>query len=261
MYSSNICEILLYNRASVDCYNVWANLLLFRLLTARGKIIVKRDCCIRQWAHILTSSPGMCLMLLTREAWLCVRTLANYSDVIMSTKAFQITGVSIVYSTICSSANQRKHQSSASLAFVRGIHRWPMNSPHKGSVTRKMFPFDDVIMQQACVWCCWPAKRVLCANAGVSNDCNHVVSNHKKLDCLFKSLFRPATKKTDHRSTLTALCGGESTGDQWITSETVNNTEKVSMSRRQQKLVISSVSLPSLEKQGNSKSRYSTNLF
>ena len=43
-------------------------------------------------------------------------------------------------------ADQRKHQSSASLALVRGIHRWPVNSPHKGPVTRKMFPFDDVIM-------------------------------------------------------------------------------------------------------------------
>ena len=43
-------------------------------------------------------------------------------------------------------ADQRKHQSSASLAFVRGIHRWPVNSPHKGPVTRKMFPFDDVIL-------------------------------------------------------------------------------------------------------------------
>ena len=32
------------------------------------------------------------------------------------------------------------------MAFVRGIHRWPVNSPHKGPVTRKMFPFDDVIM-------------------------------------------------------------------------------------------------------------------
>ena len=42
--------------------------------------------------------------------------------------------------------DQRKHQSSASLAFVRGIHRWPVNSQHKWPVTRKMFPFDDVIM-------------------------------------------------------------------------------------------------------------------
>ena len=45
-----------------------------------------------------------------------------------------------------SGAGQRKHQSSASLAFVRGIHRWPVNSPHKGPVTRKIYPFDDVIM-------------------------------------------------------------------------------------------------------------------
>ena len=64
----------------------------------------------------------------------------------MSAVASQITGVSIVYSTICSGADQRKHQSSASLAFVRGIHRLPVNSPHKGPVARKMLSFDDVIM-------------------------------------------------------------------------------------------------------------------
>ena len=43
--------------------------------------------------------------------------------------------------------DQRKHQSSVSLAFVRGIHRWPVNSPHKGPVMQKMFPFDDIIMK------------------------------------------------------------------------------------------------------------------
>ena len=47
---------------------------------------------------------------------------------------------------VCSGADQRKHQSAASLAFVRGIHRWPVDSPQKGPVTRKMFPFDDVII-------------------------------------------------------------------------------------------------------------------
>ena len=50
----------------------------------------------------------------------------------------------IVYSTVCSGTDQRKHQSSASLALVRGIHRWLMNSPHKGPITRKMFPFDRI---------------------------------------------------------------------------------------------------------------------
>ena len=64
----------------------------------------------------------------------------------MSAMASQITGVSIVCSTVCLCANQRKHQSSASLTFARGIHRWPVDSPHKGPVTRKMFPFDDVII-------------------------------------------------------------------------------------------------------------------
>ena len=52
----------------------------------------------------------------------------------------------IVYSTVYSDADQRKHQSSASLAFVWGIHRGPVNLQHKWPVTRKMFPFDDVIM-------------------------------------------------------------------------------------------------------------------
>ena len=58
----------------------------------------------------------------------------------------QITSLTIVYSSVYSGADQSKHQSSASLAFVRGIYRWPANSPHKGQVTRKMFPFDDIIM-------------------------------------------------------------------------------------------------------------------
>ena len=65
----------------------------------------------------------------------------------MGAMASQITGSSIVYSTVGSDADQRKHQNSASLAFVRGIHRWPVNSQHKRPVTRKMFPFDDVIMK------------------------------------------------------------------------------------------------------------------
>ena len=72
--------------------------------------------------------------------------LTYYRDVIMSAMASHITGASIVYSTVCSGADQRKHQSFASLVFVRGIHWWPVNFRDKGPVTRKMFPFDDVIM-------------------------------------------------------------------------------------------------------------------
>ena len=72
-------------------------------------------------------------------------TPSHNLDVIMGVMASQITGVAMDYSTVCSGADQRKHQSSASLVFVRGIHQWPVNSPCKGPVTRKMFPFDDVI--------------------------------------------------------------------------------------------------------------------
>ena len=75
----------------------------------------------------------------------------------MSEIASQITSLTIVYSTVHSGADQSKHQSSASLAFVwenfprywpfvREIHRWPVNFPHKWPVTRKIFPLDDVIM-------------------------------------------------------------------------------------------------------------------
>ena len=64
----------------------------------------------------------------------------------MGTIASQITSLTIVYSIVDSDADQREHQSSASLAFVRGIHRWLVNSPQKRPVTRKMFPFDDAIM-------------------------------------------------------------------------------------------------------------------
>ena len=70
----------------------------------------------------------------------------HYNDVIMGAIACQITSLTIVYSTVYSDSDQRKHQSSASLAIARWIHRGPVNSPHKWPVTRKIFQFDDVIM-------------------------------------------------------------------------------------------------------------------
>ena len=75
-----------------------------------------------------------------------IQCCAIYSDAIMAMMVSQITSLMIVYSTVYSGADQRKHQSSASLAFVQLINRWPVNSLHKWPVTRKLFPFDDVIM-------------------------------------------------------------------------------------------------------------------
>ena len=70
----------------------------------------------------------------------------------MGAMASQSTGVSIIYSIVCFRRIPKKKQSSASLAFVRGIQRWPLNSAHKGKVTRKMFPFDDISMIMRFTW-------------------------------------------------------------------------------------------------------------
>ena len=80
---------------------------------------------------------NICSSFFRRSLWYC-------SDAIMSAMASQITNLTIVYWTVYSGADQRKHQRFASLTFLLEIHRWPVNSPHKG---QKMFPFDDVIMR------------------------------------------------------------------------------------------------------------------
>ena len=79
------------------------------------------------------------------ELW-CIR---HYIDVIMRAMTSQPTSLTIVYSTVYSGTDERKYQGSSSLAFVRGNHR----SPHKGTATRKMFPFDDIIIIQWVVSC------------------------------------------------------------------------------------------------------------
>ena len=89
------------------------------------------------WRKAMLTAPRFFLLTLS----------IHYGDIIMGAIASQITSLTIVYSTVYSDTDQRKHQSSASLAFVWAIHRGPVNSPHKWPVTRKMFPFDDVIMK------------------------------------------------------------------------------------------------------------------
>ena len=107
-------------------------------------------------------------------------------------------------------SNLRKHQRSASLAFVRGIHGWPGNSPRKRPVMRKMFPFDDVIMRMVFL-----LKQGLSEAVAIylyqmsmtsepqeaeptlpfrslqwSHNEPDGVSNHRRLDCLLKNLFK-----------------------------------------------------------------------
>ena len=87
--------------------------------------------------------PAKYLLIYIVVAWLAQGQLydypsVHYNNVIMSPVSSQITSVLMVCSTVYSGVDLRKHQSSMPLAFMRGIHRWPVNSPHKGPVTWKM---------------------------------------------------------------------------------------------------------------------------
>ena len=95
--------------------------------------------------HCFRLTVQMCMLCPCEHIY---KQVDHYNDVIMSAMAFQFTSRMIVYSSVYSGEYQRKHQSSALLAFAMAIHRSSVNSSHKGSVTRKIFPFDDVIMSQ-----------------------------------------------------------------------------------------------------------------
>ena len=165
----------------------------------------------------------------------------------MNAMASQITSLTIVYSAVYSGADQSKHQSFASLAFVWGIHRRPVNSPRKWPVTRKMFPFDEVIMwNNNDITFTW---QIACLNMGTvwilaqhqvidrkvnthdvdSNLKLHYiyslyhdalrwrhndhdgVSNHQPRGCLLNRSFGRRSKKTS-KLRVTGLCEGNSPG-------------------------------------------------
>ena len=102
-------------------------------------------------SHIfaLSCQYSWCIICFAAVRWWAnlAHILQHYNDVMMRVMASQITSLMIVYSNVYSGAVQRKHQSTMSLAFIWGIHQWPVNSLHKRPVTWNMFPFDDVIMR------------------------------------------------------------------------------------------------------------------
>ena len=71
--------------------------------------------------------------------------VSHYSDVLMRAMAHQITCVSIVCSTVCSGADKKKSNHRV-IGLCEENHWSPVDSPHKGPVTRKMFLFGDIIM-------------------------------------------------------------------------------------------------------------------
>ena len=82
-----------------------------------------------------------------------MQSAEHNNDIIMGMVASHITSLTIVYSIVLSGPDQRKHQNS--LDCVREIHRWPVNSPQKGPVTRKTFPFHDIILKHMATWILW----------------------------------------------------------------------------------------------------------
>ena len=123
------------------------------------------DCVNHKIVHFMCTWPSLTLSTGDNISLLAGQ-VAHCDDIIMGAMASQITSLTIVYSTFYSGADQSKHQSSASLAFVWGIHRGPVNSPHKWPVTRKMFLFDDVIM------CC--CKLITHYGTGGDREIHHI---------------------------------------------------------------------------------------
>ena len=125
----------------------------FPLLLTHGCIFSawrssKRNVWSRGLYNVLKSVYVMLILWWMRLIF-CSKFCAHYNDVIMGAMAFQ-TIPAIVYTAVYTGADQRKHKSSAPLAFVRGI--WPVNSPHKGPVTRQILQVHDVIMTTISIW-------------------------------------------------------------------------------------------------------------
>ena len=149
------------NELAVVYLAVMSSLVWLHILVMKHIILHQLSLLMSKWRNVVALNDGLvcwkkyqslvnaCNMIITPWSGICSIQFRNRWCIllcVMSVMASQITSVSIVCSAVCPGADQRKHLSSASLAFVRGIHRWPVNSTHKWPVTRETFPFDDVIM-------------------------------------------------------------------------------------------------------------------
>ena len=123
----------------------------------------------------------------------------------MGTMASQITTLTIVYSTLFSGADKRKYQSSASLALVRRIHRGPVISPHTWPMTRKMSPFDDVIMSQIILISFHPDSPIMItrlATPGSLSCVIHYIFPTRKNSVARKTILRDIRCPTSHIAVL-----------------------------------------------------------
>ena len=108
------------------------------MLCVMYSAIIFQGCCTGNGAANIVIAPAAVHKTLTSMH----KIVWHYSDVVMSVSNHRRLECLLDRSGV----DQGKHQSSASLAFVRGIRRWPVFSLHT-PVTRKMFPFVYVIMR------------------------------------------------------------------------------------------------------------------
>ena len=125
----------------------------------RGFLSLHWNCNIRNFREFFARSWRYIQCgVLSPDHTRCSQCRQHYSDVIMNAMASQITGISIVYSTVCCGADKKN---------IKAPCHWPLRGEftgdrwiplHKGPVTRKKFPFDDIIMHYLIQW--WPTRRV-----------------------------------------------------------------------------------------------------
>ena len=140
---------------------------------------------MQDWCHFLSNNVLINDHWHSTFFWWQYQT-SHYNDVIMSAMASEITSPTIVYSSVDSGTDERKHQSFASLAIVRGIHRWPENSLHKGPVMWKMFPFDDImwtVNHSPRLWCQHSVSREGCSLPEQQTAWSYKVCCHCREEC------------------------------------------------------------------------------
>ena len=131
-------------------------------------------------------------------------TIFNYSDVIISAMASKITGVSVVYSNVCSGSDPGKNQE----LCITGLCEW--NSPVTGPVTRSMFPFDNITMQQrqVCRYGDYHSDSSRCTPCGIGRG-YYVLPSPKwrSLESRLDKFFWISSKeKRDYVKTTTHIC-------------------------------------------------------
>ena len=146
-YTGNAPILMKFRTALVWCL-LWKDVTCYKYMFFQGELFVLDVIrhVVKETSYEKKTQKGKKTASIIVEKGVSLDWCKRYIDATMSVFAPQITGVSVAYSTFCSGADHRKHQSSASLAFVREIHRWLVNSLHRGPETRKRIPFDYVIM-------------------------------------------------------------------------------------------------------------------